>query len=169
MGVFGVLTSARIIGGAPSGPQYAYSLAGGNVLDFNNAGGTATITVTFATDGTLSYTLANGGTVTTGDWLTPANTTEAALYQVKFLETTGTISSGSATGVFLTCGTQRQWVITQVGAGTKNCQATITIQRISTTTNVLISNFSFTSRVTSDGGPPGGGIIIEPPYRDLEP
>lgn len=169
MSAFGVLSGSKIIGGAPSGNQYTYSLAGGNVFDYNNAGGTATVTITLATNGTITYTLANGGAVTTGDWLNPANTTEAALFQVKFTETTGTISSGSATGAYLSCGTARSWTITKVGAGSKVCNATIDIQRISTSTSVLQSLYSFAAIVTADGSPPSGGVGIDPPYRTLEP
>jgi hypothetical protein len=107
----------------------------------------ATVTVTFANDGT--YTGAGGISGFSGNWVTPTSYAGDD-YEIRMTVNSGTTPAGSATGSWLGLGTTRAWSLTQITAGTKTANVTIEIRRASS--GVVLSSgsgaFDMTAEVT---------------------
>lgn len=62
-------------------------------------------------------------------WLTATSTGFGNNYEIRATETSGTVSAGSAaTATWLALSSNRRWVVSQVGAGTKSCTLLVEIR-----------------------------------------
>src|SRR5688572_6615318 len=76
-------------------------------------GGTDVATWQLQDDG--DYAITNNDSALSGDWVTPSETSVAALYQVRVDPTSGSFTDGpgaipsASTGTYLDCSTTRSW------------------------------------------------------------
>lgn len=98
--------------------------------------GTAGVTLAINSNGTLTATGTNAGTLDSYNWITP--TTGSTSYYVRATLIGGSFSSGT-TGTWLALTSNRTWNVTQSGAGTQTANATFEIASDAAGTNVVAS------------------------------
>jgi hypothetical protein len=101
-GAPGVVASSLPNGGDPSGAGAVWGLASDGNVQISNG------------DHTVD---------TTTDWVSPADSKIAAFYQVKVDPTSGSFTSGSATGTYFDCSSNPSW--SKSGGGVVTFTATI--------------------------------------------
>lgn len=103
---------------------------------------------------TTSYSLNNNGTATTTGsgsgattWLTPSSS--AGNYEARMTVSSGSFTSGAATGSWLNLGTSRFWTLTEStnGNSSLNVTGTIEIRRVSDSVVVASASVDMTSTV----------------------
>tara|TARA_R110000796_G_scaffold4461_1_gene17306 strand:- start:4318 stop:4740 length:423 start_codon:yes stop_codon:yes gene_type:complete len=126
--------SARsFLGSSPSSALSAY-LKSGYYFDYNASPGTATVTFTALSAGTISVAYSGSDNYV---WLTGSGTNVD--YDIKFTVVTGDIpTSGSTTGVWHNLGSNRAWVYS-VSGGVKTSSILVEISDAATNTNILAS------------------------------
>jgi len=137
--VSGVLNVLLAI--APSG--VVNLTGGGGASDTVAAPGTAQATCQFESDGDIVSITTTSGTVDVGDWVTPRAVAPGA-YEILAHVNSGTSPTGSALDTWLALTSNRSWTLTQVGAGSKTVNMTISI-RIG---GVTLSSGTFVITVT---------------------
>lgn len=98
--------------------------------------GTAGVTLAINSNGSLTATGDNSGTLDSYNWITP--TTGSSSYFVRATLIGGSFSSGT-TGTWLALTSNRTWSVSQSGAGTRTANATFEISSNSSGTNIVAS------------------------------
>lgn len=112
----------------------------------NVPGASASSTYNLVNDGTATYSTLGGGSGSfPGEWVSPANSGNAALYEARATLTSGTFTSGTA-GSWLALSSTRSWNVTQGSAGTKTAVFTLEIRRVSD--SVVVASVSITLTAT---------------------
>lgn len=88
-------------------------------------GAGATATYTLGTDGVAK----NNGATITGQWLSPADATEADLYECQATLVSGTLSAGT-TGTWQALTADRNWSVSRPVLGVKECVIDVEIRKI---------------------------------------
>lgn len=101
--------------------------------------------VTFRLTSTgLIQTLNSGGTLTLGSWIDDVS--QAGNYEVLATLISGTLTSGTI-GTYQSLSTNRTWVVSKSGAGSKTCTFSIQIRKTGTGTVLDSSNITLTASV----------------------
>lgn len=106
-------------------PAFVVNITNQAVLS-TNTGASATAIYTLGTDGVAE----NNGVAITGQWLSPADATEADLYECQATLVSGTLSAGT-TGTWQALTADRSWSVTRFIAGIKECVIDVQIRKIS--------------------------------------
>ena|SRR5690606_25493049 len=90
------------------------------------------VAATFSCDNTgqASYSTVNSGSGNYSGEYAPGAT--GSLYEIRWTNTSGSPTSGSATGSWLSLGTSRSWTVSRASAGTTTCVATVEIRNAAT-------------------------------------
>jgi hypothetical protein len=95
---------------------------------FASAPSVPTSAITIGSDGQYSRQINGVSADTSGEWWSAAPITGIGnLYEVRFTEITGTVSTGT-TGVFLALSSDRIWSVTRTTLGSKSCTGTLEIR-----------------------------------------
>ncbi len=112
---------------------------GGSVSSLVASPGTANAGVTLQTDGTVTF-LSSGGSAPSGvAWYTPTTVGIGSTHWARCTVNSGTLSSATATGVWLDISTGRTWSRNRTTVGTNNANITIQIATDSGGTNIVAS------------------------------
>ncbi len=144
---------------APSGTVGFFDETGtpvvGNILSINldssnNPAATVNTSLTFNSSSVANpyrvlYSL-SGGETPNRYWIYPL-LGNSSNYEIRFTLTSGAVSSGSSTGVWLNMGTTRSWTVTRTGYGTSTAEGLIEIRNATTQAVVFSRNASISSVV----------------------
>lgn len=102
----------------------------------------ATAGMNFNSNGT--YAAADGAPA--GNWATPTTTGVGSDYEIRWTNTSGTLSSGTA-GAWLALTSGQSFAVTQSGVGTKSCTGTVEIRDAATSTVQTTSTVTLSAEV----------------------
>jgi hypothetical protein len=109
----------------------------------------ASAAISLGTDGQMSRTINASSVDIPGQWWNVApQAGVGSLYEARFTETSGTVSSGT-TGSYLAISTIRSWSVTRSTLGTKTCTGTLEIRRIGTATVLAAATITMSAEQTS--------------------
>lgn len=109
--------------------QPVVAFVAGSVSDFEVDPASASVSVTFANDG--SYSTDGNVSGFSGDWITPVSAAGNS-YEIRMTVNSGSTPSGAATGSWLGLGTTRTWSLEQVGVGSTAANVTVEIRNAAT-------------------------------------
>jgi hypothetical protein len=133
-GITCMMASAKASSGIVS-PFTAWHASG------SSTGGTATGTLNFNADGTVtaSGSTTNDTVAGSANWYSPTTGAIGSSYWVRLTPTSGTVSTGNS-NVWTSLATNQTWTASKTGVGGKACTATIEIATDSGGTAIVLTS-----------------------------